>query len=127
MSKWNKCSEVSRWSLIHNFYYSGHIPLKIYIQRNHRWGQYIFHFNLLVQNNLKDIKVIFQMNFNVIMSIMTLKFYYSICFLLMIMLVKHFLIGNFFLTSECSDIYLFSYSPMQNNILILSSFFFLIK
>ena len=64
------------------------------------------------------------MNFNVIMSIMTLKFYYSICFLLMIMLVKHFLIGNFFLTSECSDIYLFSYSPMQNNILILSSFFF---
>ena len=55
------------------------------------------HFNLLVQNNLKDVKVIFQMNFNVILSIMTLKFYSSICHFLMIMLVKYFLIGNFFL------------------------------
>ena len=55
------------------------------------------HFNLLVQNNLNDAKVIFQMNFNVIMSIMTLIFYSSICHILMIMLVKYFLIGNFFL------------------------------
>ena len=38
------------------------------------------------------------------------------------MLVIHFLIGIFCLNSECSDIYLSSYSPVQNNILIL--FFF---